>query len=85
MEAVLGLIGVVTVALIAGHFQVKTTRLSRAVGRPNGQGNVVQMNERILMELGRLHEKQDTLQDSLDDHMAQDAAFQARVEPFLVP
>lgn len=37
----------------------------KSVGRPNGQGNVIQMNERQLKQLGRIEER---LNSHIKDH-----------------
>jgi hypothetical protein len=59
----------VLVAVITGcfglvGFYVKA-KVEKSVGKPNGHGNVVQMSERILEEIGRLHGR-------LDEHTSQD-------------
>lgn len=52
----------VTAAGVAGAWGSKTARQTkRAVGVPNGEGNVVQMLERLLINSGRTEEKIDTL------------------------
>lgn len=51
----LGGIGALLVPLLTYRATVKR------VGKPNGQGNVVQMNERILIEIGGV-------KATLDDH-----------------
>lgn len=60
----------VLVAVVTGGFGLLAiyvkAKVDRAVGRPNGQGNVTQMSERILEEVGRLHGR-------LDEHTRQDA------------
>lgn len=65
MEAVLGMVGLVGAAAVTGFFGFKTAKLQKAVGKPNGKGNVVEMNEKLLEEVGRLHGR-------LDEHAHQD-------------
>lgn len=67
----LGALAVATVAAIA------TLNNSRKIGRPNGKGNVVEMSETILKDLGALRGAFDertirmaTLQTEVDDHAA---------------
>lgn len=58
--ALIGALAAVLVAGIGGVFTFINARSTKnAIGKPNGHGNVVEMTERILMELGRLHEKVD--------------------------
>lgn len=64
--AVITAIGAVVVATIGGAFTLASSRATKsAVGTPNGHGNVIQMSERILIEVGRIHEK-------IDEHTEQD-------------
>jgi hypothetical protein len=65
----LGALSVATVAAIA------TINNSRKIGRPNGKGNVVEMSESILREIGSLRgafderaQRIDSLRVEVDDH-----------------
>lgn len=65
----IGALAVATVAAIA------TLNNSRKLGRPNGKGNVVEMSESILREIGSLRgafderaQRIDSLRVEVDDH-----------------
>ena len=69
LVAQLGALAVATVAAIA------TLNNSRKIGRPNGKGNVVEMSESILREIGALRgatderaKRIDSLRIEVDDH-----------------
>lgn len=77
----LGALAVATVAAIA------TLNNSRKIGRPNGKGNVVEMSEAILREVGALRGAFDertiriaTLQTEVDDHAARLGRLEGTVE-----
>lgn len=77
----LGALAVATVAAIA------TLNNSRKIGRPNGKGNVVEMSEMILRDLGALRGAFDertiriaTLQTEVDDHAARLGRLEGTVE-----
>jgi hypothetical protein len=78
--ALIGASGAVVVAVTTGLFAWLTARQTRsAVGTPNGHGNVVEMAERILMELGRLHEKIDDQAEDFTEHVGADEQTFAQI------
>lgn len=55
------------VAGVLGIFESRKTR--RTVGKANGQGTLVQMVEKVLVNQGRHDERLGSLEDRLSDHL----------------
>lgn len=55
------------VAGVLGIFESRKTR--RTVGKANGQGTLVQMMEKVLINQGRHDERLISLEDRLSDHL----------------
>lgn len=59
-------VGVVSTGLFAYLSSRSGRKTKQAIGVPNGMGNVVQMAERTLIEIGKLAERIEMVDDRLD-------------------
>lgn len=60
--------------IFTGWISLQIAKLNRAVGKPNGEGNVVEMQEKLLVRFGALEER-------LDEHMRDPHAHENLWDP----